>query len=94
MCRRFLAYLSLDEKSTTGIVAPGFHNTITKCTLPEWTPESFVDDMNETFGLLLRTELVNLSREAAVQGQARKRRESSGSGVSIGTTGLEVGKLV
>ena len=64
-----------------------------KCTLPEWTPELLVDHMNRTFGGLLRMELVNLLRDATIQGP-RKCRQSLSSGVSIGSGGLKVGKLV
>jgi hypothetical protein len=49
--------------------------------------------MNRVFGQLLRTELVNLLDEVAIHGP-RKRRQSSGSGVSIGNNGSKVGKLV
>ena len=84
MCRRFLAYLSLNgDPITSGIVTPGFHNTITSCTLPEWTPELWVDGMNKTFGQLLRNELVKLSNHVRLQSY-RSRRQSSGSGVSVG----------
>jgi hypothetical protein len=82
----------LDGTPTTGIVTPGFHNTITKCTLPEWTPEPFVDHMNRTFGQLLRTELEKLSHDVVFDG-FRDRAHSSGSGVSVGNTS-KVGKLV
>jgi len=52
-----------------------------------------VDYMNRTFGRLLRTELVKLSHDVAIQG-FRDRRHSSGSGVSIGNRFQKVGKLV
>jgi hypothetical protein len=70
----------------TGFVTPGFHNTITRCTLPEWTPEVWVDAMNATFGQFLRDELVKLSEKAGSLKSYRSRRQSSGSGVSVGTT--------
>ena len=70
-------------------VMSGFHNTITNCTLPEWTPEFLVDGMNETFGQLLRTEVVKLSNEVARQSY-RDRRHSSGSGVSVGNSNAKV----
>ena len=93
MCHRFLAYLSLDgDPTTTGIVMPGFHNTITSCTLPEWTPGLLVDAMNLTFGQLLRNELVKLSDEVHLQSY-RSRRQSSGSGVSVGNSDTVVGSI-
>jgi hypothetical protein len=82
----------LDGKPSTSFVTPGFHNTITSCTLPEWTPEIFVDRMNITFGQLLRKELVKLSREVILQ-TYRSRRQSSGSGVSVGNRYAVVGNL-
>ena len=94
VCRRFLAFLSLDEDlAATGFVTPGFHNTITSCTLPEWTPELLVDAMNSTFGQLLRNELVKLS-EAVRLRSFRDRRQSSGSGVSVGNSDTIVGSLI
>ncbi|KIJ89769.1 hypothetical protein K443DRAFT_126671 [Laccaria amethystina LaAM-08-1] len=92
VCRRFLAYLSLDGNPVTSIVTPGFHNTITSCTLLEWTPEFLVDHMNITFGQLLRKELAKLSREVILQNY-RSHRQSSGSGVSVGNSYAVVGDL-
>jgi hypothetical protein len=92
VCRRFLAYLSLDGKPNTSIVVSGFHNTISSCTLPEWTPEFLVDRMNITFGQLLRKELAKLSREVILQ-KYRSRRQSTGSGVSVGSSYAVVGNL-
>jgi len=67
----------------SGFVTPGFHNTITRCTLPEWTPEVWVDAMNATFGNILRKELVKLSEKAGSLKSYRSRRQSSGSGISV-----------
>jgi hypothetical protein len=93
VCRRFLAYLSLDGDATTSnFVTPGFHNTITSCTLPEWTPELWIDGMNSTFGQLLRNELVKLSDAVRLQSY-RSRRQSSGSGVSVGNSDTVVGDI-
>jgi hypothetical protein len=69
----------------TGVITPGFHDTITSCTLPEWTPESVVDAMNSTFGQLLRNQLVKLSNAIQLDPYDR-RRLSSGSGVSVGNS--------
>ena len=67
----------------TGFVTPGFHNTITRCILPEWTPEVWVDAMNTTFGQILRKELVKLSEKAGSLKSYRSCCQSSGSGISV-----------
>ena len=41
----------------------GNHSTISACTLPPWIPSEIVDTMNETFGALLRSDLVALMHE-------------------------------
>jgi hypothetical protein len=48
--------------------------------------------MNITFGQLLRKELAKLSREVILQNY-RSRRQSSGSGVSVGNSYAVVGDL-
>jgi len=87
VCHLFLAYLSVDgpDAEVTGFVTSGFHNTITSCTLPAWTPELFLDGMNATFGQLLRTELVKLSNEVRLQSY-RSHHQSLGSGVLVGNS--------
>jgi len=41
----------------------GSHGTVSACTLPLWTPSNIVDSMNESFGLMLRQDLVTLMNE-------------------------------
>lgn len=48
--------------------------------------------MNITFGQLLRKELVKLSYNVSLQ-RYRNRRQSSGSGVSVGNSYAVVGNL-
>ena len=51
-----------------------------------------MDRMNIKFGQLLRNELATLSREVILQNY-RRRRQSSGSGVSVGNSDTVVGNL-
>jgi hypothetical protein len=93
VCRYFLSLLSLrGDPATTGIVTPGFHDTISTCTLPEWTPEPWVDAMNLTFGQLLRNELMKISDAVRLDSISRPR--SAGSGVSVGNSDTVVGDMI
>jgi hypothetical protein len=54
----------------------GSHSKISACVLPRWIPETFVDEMNRTWGGILQGELLKLANNVPFP---RPRRVSSGS---------------
>lgn len=58
----------------------GGHGTISACTLPPWTPSDVVERMNDTFGEMLRKDLMTLMDESMdTHSYFRNRRKSTGS---------------
>ena len=58
----------------------GNHGTISACTLPPWTPSAIVERMNDSFGEILRQDLVTLMDQSKdTRRSFRNRCNSTGS---------------
>ncbi|KJA24847.1 hypothetical protein HYPSUDRAFT_200120 [Hypholoma sublateritium FD-334 SS-4] len=71
VCFRFLHLLSTQRSAESGqpsipFLTRGSHPNISACTLPLWTPTNIVDDMNLTFGTILRKDLINIINRPSV----------------------------
>ena len=58
-------FLSVLSQQPDPFITQASHSTLTACTLPTWTPEDIVKEMNTFFGSMLRSELVKLMGESS-----------------------------
>lgn len=68
-----------EDGSKKPFIVRGSHSVISACTLPPWASPSVVDSMVETFGAMLRQDLVTLMDNMATSGFNRNRSHSTGS---------------
>ena len=93
ICKTYLNIIQGGLSENEQFLVHGAHDCITACTLPPWTPLSYLEDMNEFWAKKLRNDFLHLMavdsyrrrhRTKTTGSMARASDESIGSSASGG----------